>query len=230
MTAQGVAMEIKAVVVDVDGTLTDRNKVMFTSGIEALRRVQERGVPVSIASGNVLPVAYGLSTYLGLGGPIIAENGGIVSYREEIYELFSRDLPDRALEHLRRNMEVEELFTSHWRRTEVGLRRSVDIGRVRELLRDWDVVVECTGFAIHIMNPGHGKGAGVRRMAELLGISTKDVAAFGDADNDVSMFRECGHSVAVGSASPAAKAAAGYVSPYDHAEGVIDGLTQLGLL
>ena len=223
-------MSIKAVVVDVDGTLTDGNKVMFTSAIEALRRVQGRGIPVCIASGNVLPVAYGLSTYMGLKGPIIAENGGAVSYCDVIYQLSEGLLPEKAYQHLRTKMPVERLFTDNWRRTEVALKRSADLDRVREELRGWNVTIEATGFAIHIMDPGHGKVNGVRKMTELLGIGMDDVAAFGDSDNDVGMLRECGHSVAVGSASPAAKQAAKYVSPFAHADGVIDGLTRLGLL
>jgi len=229
-TPLSVGMGIKAIVVDIDGTLTDRHKVMSTRGIEALRQVQAKGTTVCLASGNVLPVAYGVATYVGLEGPVIAENGGIVYHRDQVVELFDRALPDRALAHLQRYMEVEELFTGRWRRTEVGLKRSVDVERVRQLLKDWDVVVECTGFAIHIMSPGHGKGAGVRKAAELFGIDTAEMAAFGDSDNDVSMFRACGASVAVGNASPAARAAAGYVSRYDHAEGVIEGLDKLGLL
>lgn len=223
-------MAIKAVVVDVDGTLTDMNKVMFTSGIEALRKVQERGVPVSLASGNVLPVAYGLSTYLGLKGPIVAENGGVVSYQERIYQVAEGVVPERAYEYLRTRMPVERLFTDNWRRTEVALKRSVDLERVREELKGWNVTIEATGFAIHIMDPGHGKLAGVRKMAEISGIDLSEIAAFGDSDNDVGILRECGESVAVGNASPAAKAAARYVSPYNHAEGVIDGLRRLGLL
>ncbi len=223
-------MAIKAVVVDVDGTLTDMNKVMFTSGIEALRKVQERGVPVSLASGNVLPVAYGLSTYLGLKGPIVAENGGVVSYQERIYQVAEGVVPERAYEHLRTRMPVERLFTDNWRRTEVALKRSVDLERVREELKDWDVTIEATGFAIHIMDPGHGKLAGVKKMAEISGIDLTEIAAFGDSDNDVGVLRECGESVAVGNASPAAKAAARYVSPFNHADGVIDGLRRLGLI
>lgn len=223
-------MAIKAVVVDVDGTLTDMNKVMFTSGIEALRKVQERGVPVSLASGNVLPVAYGLSTYLGLKGPIVAENGGVVSYQERIYQVAEGVVPERAYEYLRTRMPVERLFTDNWRRTEVALKRSVDLERVREELKGWNVTIEATGFAIHIMDPGHGKLAGVRKMAEISGIDLSEIAAFGDSDNDVGILRECGESSAVGNASPAAKAAARYVSPYNHAEGVIDGLRRLGLL
>lgn len=223
-------MAVKAVVVDIDGTLTDMNKVMFTSGIEALRRVQERGVPVSLASGNVLPVAYGLSTYLGLKGPIVAENGGVVSYQERIFQVAEGVLPERAYEHLRTRMPVERLFTDNWRRTEVALNRSADLQRVREELKDWNVTIEATGFAIHIMDPGHGKLAGVRKMAAISGIDISEIAAFGDSDNDVGMLRECGESVAVGNASAAAKAAAKYVSPHDHADGVIDGLRRLGLL
>ena len=145
-------MSIKAVVVDVDGTLTDMNKVMFTSGIEALRKVQTRGVPVSLASGNVLPVAYGLSTYMGLQGPIVAENGGVVSYREQIFQVSEGVLPEKAYEYLRSRMPVERLFTDNWRRTEVALRRSADLDRVREELKDWNVTIEATGFAIHIMD------------------------------------------------------------------------------
>jgi len=223
-------MSIKAIVVDIDGTLTDMNKLIFTSGIEALRKVQEKGIPVSLASGNVLPVAYGLSTYLGLRGPIVAENGGVVSHQERIYQVAEGILAERAYEHLRSRMPVERLFTDRWRCTEVALRRTADLERVRKELEGWDVTIEATGFAIHIMDRGHGKLAGVRKMAEISGIDISQIAAFGDSDNDVGMLKECGESVAVGNASLAAKAAARYVSPNPHAAGVIDGLRRLGLL
>ena len=226
----GVLMTIKAVVVDVDGTLTDMEKVMFTSGIEALREVQSRGVPVSIASGNVLPVTYGLSTYLGLRGPMVAENGGVVCYKERIYQLSEGVLPEQAYEHLRTRMPVERLFTDNWRRTEVALRRTMDVEKVKAALEGWNITIEVTGFAIHLMDPGHGKVAGVRKVAENLGIELSEIASFGDSDNDAGMLRECGESVAVANASPAAKSAARYVSPFPHAAGVIDGLRRLGLL
>jgi phosphoglycolate phosphatase (TIGR01487 family) len=195
-----------------------------------LRKVQERGVPVSIASGNVLPISYGLSTYLGLKGPIIAENGGVVSYHEKIYQLSEGILPEKAYEYLRQHMPVERLFTDNWRRTEVALRRSCDLERVKEELKDWSVTIEATGFAIHIMDPGHGKMAGVRKMAEILQNEISEILAIGDSDNDVGMLKECGYSVAVNNASPAAKDVAKYVSPFPHADGVIDGLKRSGLL
>jgi phosphoglycolate phosphatase (TIGR01487 family) len=223
-------MAIKAIAVDIDGTLTDERKVLSTRGVEALRRVQERGTTVCLVSGNVLPIAYGLKTYMGLDGPVVAENGGIVCHGTEVVELFDITLPRKALELLKANMDVQELFTSRWRRTEVAVERWADMERIKELLDGWELTIERTGFAIHIMNAGDGKGLGVKKMAELLGIDTEEIAAFGDSDNDVSMFRQCGFSVAVGNASAAAKAAASHVSRKEHAEGVIEGLEMLGLL
>ncbi len=222
--------EIKAVVVDVDGTLTDRNKVMFVSAVEALRKVQDKGTIVSVVTGNVLPVALGISTYVGLRGPIIAENGGMGCYQEKIYQLFDGELPWKAYEHLRTVMPVERLFTDNWRKTEVGLKRSNDLDKVLEALKGWDLNIEATGFAIHIMNKGHGKIAGVRKMAEIMGLKIEEIAAFGDSDNDVCTLSQCGYGVAVANASEAAKKAAKYVASKPHADGVIEGLELLGLL
>jgi len=115
-------MRYKAVVCDVDGTITDSSKRIQCLGIEVLRRAQENGAVVMLASGNVLPIAYGLSTFIGLRGPVVAENGGIVSYQDRTYALFSNEVPLQAYEHLREVMpEVRRLFTDQWRRTESRL-------------------------------------------------------------------------------------------------------------
>ncbi len=75
-------MAYKAVVCDVDGTITNSSKMIQTLGIEVLRKAQDKGSTVMLASGNVLPVVYGLSTFIGLRGPVVAENGGVVSYKD----------------------------------------------------------------------------------------------------------------------------------------------------
>ncbi len=89
--------KFKLLVCDVDGTITDNRKCIQTLGIETLRQVQENGYTVSLCSGNVLPVAFGLSTFIGLRGPVIAENGGLVSYKEQIFQLHSDETAKRAL-------------------------------------------------------------------------------------------------------------------------------------
>ncbi len=221
---------IKAVVVDIDGTITDSKRMIQPQGIEALRQVQQKGVAVMLSSGNVLPITFGLSIFIGLKGPVIAENGGIVSFKENVYRLNKNTLPMRAYDYLKTKVEVERLFTDRWRESEVALKRTADPKIIEEILKGWSVVIETTGFAIHIMELGHSKMNGVRKASELIGIDTKDIAAFGDSDNDVSMLQDCGVGIAVANASPAAKMAAKYVCREPHADGVIEGLRWLGLL
>lgn len=221
---------VKAVVVDVDGTITDSKRLIQSNGIEALRQVQQKGVTVMLSSGNVLPIAHGLSVFIGLKGPVIAENGGVVSFKEDVYRLNNNSQPLRAFEFLRTKLEVERLFTDRWRESEVALKKTLDTEAVREVLKDWNVVIETTGFAIHIMEPGHSKMNGVKKASELIGVKTTDIAAIGDSDNDVSMLKGCGFGIAVANASSAAKEVATYVCSRPHSDGVIEGFQWLGLL
>lgn len=57
---------------------------------------------------------------------------------------------------------------------------------------------------------GIGKGSGVTKLQELLGVRPEETMVFGDNENDVSMMRCAAYSCAVSSALPAAKRAARY--------------------
>jgi phosphoglycolate phosphatase (TIGR01487 family) len=222
--------EVKAVAVDVDGTLADDSRRVGLDAVAALRRVQESGVPVMLASGNVLPIAYALSNYLGFKGPIIAENGGIVCHEQRIWVIGDSAKPRKAYEYLVTKMDAPRLFTDRWRETEVGLKREVSLEKVRELLKGWPVDVQTTGWAVHIMEKGMNKFHGVEKGCELLGIEPKDVAAIGDSDNDEMMIRECGYGIAVENAFQGTKRAASFVAEGSYGAGVVEGLAWLGLL
>jgi len=63
-------------------------------------------------------------------------------------------------------------------------------------------------------NPlGVSKGDALRRLADHLGIPQERVMAVGDQGNDVPMIRWAGIGVAMGDASPAAKAVADWIAP-----------------
>ncbi len=63
-----------------------------------------------------------------------------------------------------------------------------------------------------ILPKGNSKGDVMMRIADLLGIDRRRTVAAGDYNNDVSMLRDAGIGVAVSNASPAAKAAADYIT------------------
>lgn len=76
---------------------------------------------------------------------------------------------------------------------------------------------------------GVNKGYGVERLAQIYGIAPKDVLALGDHDNDVSMFRFAGHSVAMGNASAAARAAAQFVTATNANDGFAEAVERFVL-
>ncbi len=220
---------MKALAVDIDGTLADDSRRVSLEAVAALRAVQDSGVQVMLASGNVLPIAYALSNYLGLTGPVIAENGGIVCFKQKVWVLGDQRMPMEAYEYLVTKMGAERLFTDRWRETEVGLKREVDLDDVKKVLEGWDVEVETTGWAVHIMSKGMNKLVGVRKACEVLGISIQDVAAIGDSDNDEAMIRECGWGIAVANAFECTKKAASHVASSGDGKGVVEALEWLRL-
>ena len=222
--------EVKAIVVDIDGTLSDSSRRIGVDAIASLRKVNDSGVHVMLASGNVLPIAYSLAVYLGFDGPIIAENGGVVCHRQKIWILASPTLPVKAYEHLKSKMRAERLFTDRWRETEVGIKQETSLDDVRRVLRDFEVDVQSTGWAIHIMQQGMDKLVGLQKACEIIGVPVGDVAAIGDSENDERMLTGCGWGVAVGNAPDGTKRAATHAVEGDSWTGVIQALEWLRLV
>jgi hypothetical protein len=72
-----------------------------------------------------------------------------------------------------------------------------------------------------------GKGAALRGLCEHLGLAASQVAAFGNADNDVDMLRFAGLGVAVANAAPNCLAAADLVTASNNDDGVAKILCQI---
>jgi phosphoglycolate phosphatase (TIGR01487 family) len=226
---------LRAVVTDIDGTLTDRHRRLDPGAVEAVRYLEAHGVPVILATGNVLPIALALYRSLGLSGPIVAENGGLL-YRQvggadRLVRLCDRRPALRALRRIRRaGIPVRSLFTDRWRETEVAIEPTVSVPRLRRAVGDLGVVVESTGYAIHLMEAGGGKLPGLRRAVAEVGLSLPECLVAGDGDNDVPMLRAAGYSISFPTASPRARAAADLVSRARYAQGFVEGLMRVGLV
>jgi phosphoglycolate phosphatase len=220
---------LRAVVTDVDGTLTDQDRRLDPEAVRWVRRLETRGVPVILATGNVLPIALAIHRSLGLSGPIVAENGGLI-YRkvdgtERVERLADRAVALRAFRALRRaGLPVRPLFTDRWREAEVAIETNVSLSAIARELRGTPVRAEGTGYAIHLMQRGAGKRPALARALRPYGWTLADCVVLGDGDNDASMLRAAGFGVSFASGSPAARRAARYVARASFAAGFVEGL------
>ncbi|MGC2789529.1 MAG: phosphoglycolate phosphatase [Thermoplasmata archaeon] len=228
---------LRAVVTDVDGTLTDAGRRLDARAVHWVRRLESHGLPVVLATGNVLPIALALHRSLGLSGPIVAENGGLVYRKDGSGELVER-LADRSVAMrayralVGAGLPVRRLFTDRWRETEVALEPTVHLAQIRRVLRDRHIRVTPieTGYAIHLMERGTGKLPGLRRALRPMGVTVADCLVLGDGDNDAPMLRAAGFGVSFASASARARAAAQYVTRAEFADGFVEGLKASGIL
>jgi phosphoglycolate phosphatase len=227
--------KVRAVVTDLDGTLTDHRRRVDPEAIAAVRWLEDHGTPVVLATGNVLPIALALHRFLALSGPIVAENGGLLYTRpdgvDRIDRLSDRRIAERALRRLHaEGIRARPLFTDRWRETEVAIEETVSLARVRRALEGFPVTAESTGFAIHLIEEGVGKRSTVELALRRLGIDLAECAALGDGDNDVSLLEAAGWSASFADASAAARRAADYVSRRPGAQGFVEGLIHRGLV
>ncbi len=226
-----VRPHLRAVVTDVDGTLTDRNRCLDLPAVQALRTLALRGMPVILATGNVLPIALALARFVGLPGPIVAENGGLIYYGEERIERLSRRrVAWAAYRQARRTLPITPLFTDRWRETEVALEPTVSVAALRRAVRGVGVRVAATGFAVPIVEPSAGKLVAVKRALASLSLSLDDCLVAGDGDNDVAMLRKAAVGESFPDASARARAAATYLAPATGGTGLVKALKHYGLL
>lgn len=226
---------IRAVITDVDGTLTDRSRRLDPGAIRAIRSLEASGTPVVLATGNVLPVALAIHRSLGLGGPIVAENGGLWyekrDGKETVHRLAHRAPAVAGLRALRAaGLPVRTLFTDRWRETEVALEPGVPLAQIRRVLRGRGLTAESTGYAIHLMESGAGKLPALRIALAGRGLALSDCLAAGDGDNDVGMLRAAGVGVSFANGSPRAKAAAEFVARRGFADGFVEALMRWRVL
>jgi len=227
---------LRVVVTDVDGTLTDADRRLDPRAVRLVRSLETRGIPVALATGNVLPIALGLYRSLGLSGPIVAENGGILYHqdaggRDVVERLTDRAVALAAFRKLRTaGLPVRQLFTDRWRESEVALETNVSVAAVRRALGPSGVEVESTGYALHLMERGGGKLPGLTRALGYRGLTPADAVILGDGDNDVAMLRAAGFGVSFASASYRARRAARYVTHAEFAAGFVEGLKASGIL
>lgn len=199
-----LASQITLVMTDVDGTLVSSGDSISPVAVEAISRLEEQGIIVGLVSGRTLPRLESMASHLGIGGPIIAENGGVAKLKAsgELVDLgYSRQPALKALEKLR------TLFPDAIREREDNKDRLVDVviwshGVAPEELRRHlnDAQLLDSGYILHLLQKGVSKGRTLMRLLGGIGEGNflpAEVMAFGDSLTDISLFELFPNSVLI---------------------------------
>ena len=221
---------LKALITDIDGTITGPDRRIHTGAIETIRSLVDQGVEVVLASGNASCLMDALCKMIGTKGSFIAENGGV--YRigftgmpQVIGDQAAGRIALEALQaHFSRQGIELNLYSPTYRFADLAFARTVPVEEVREVLRDHPVQVIDTGFAIHLQTPGITKGTTLLPLAAALGITPEEFLAAGDSVNDIEMLQAAGISIAVANADAKTKAAADYVTKEPYGSGFTEGV------
>ncbi|MEM1579236.1 MAG: phosphoglycolate phosphatase [Archaeoglobaceae archaeon] len=220
--------DVKAIALDIDGTITDKRRAINCRAVEALRKLK---IPVILATGNVPCFARAVAKMIGVSDIVICENGGVVrfGYDGEDIVLGNKEKCMRALEELKKHFSIE-LLDFEYRKSEICMRRTFDIQKAREVLKNFDVKLLDSGFAYHIADSAVSKGKALKFIAEHIEIDAKDFAVIGDSENDIEMFEVAGFRIAVANADIRLKELADLVTPSSDGDGVVEALEFLGLI
>ena len=217
-------MKFKAIVVDIDGTITCEKRELH---LEAVKKIRSLKVPVVLATGNILCYARTTSKLIGLDGAVIAENGGAITVRFDLQGTFeeSQEECEKAYSFLSEYLKLTKL-DPFYRKTEIALRRDFDLRKARALLKtqNFDVEMVDTKYAIHIKSVKINKGVGLQKLASLMGLEAEDFVAIGDSANDAEMFEVSGFGIAVGNGDEKIKEVANYVTEASFGDGTVEAI------
>ena len=206
-------VKIEAIAVDVDGTITDGKRRVCHSALDALRKAEDAGIPVIIATGNISHFTYAVATLVGTTGGMVCENGGVIykdGYNDNRVIVLgdiskAQKAYDFLLERFGDDIPFKIVEDSDARVSEICFYKNMDSEPLKELLKDFDVEVYDSGFALHDYN-------------------IDNMMCIGDSENDIDFLRSAGFKVAVANACDELKEMADYVCENKYGDGVAEAI------
>ncbi|MCK9590776.1 MAG: phosphoglycolate phosphatase [Methanoregula sp.] len=222
---------LKALLTDIDGTITDSSRRINTGAVEAIRSLVDEGIEVVLASGNTSCFMDALCKMIGTQGTFIAENGGVfrVGYTGTLRIKGDQDICRKALEivqaYYRDRGKELVLFSPTYRFSDLAFARMVPVDEVKTILENYPVNVLDTGYAIHLQSPGIDKGTALEALAREMNLLPSDFLAVGDSLNDIQMLKKAGIGVTVANAHPDIKAVVEFIAKKEYGNGFVEAIT-----
>lgn len=224
--------DIKALAVDIDGTLTDHTRKLCINAIKAIRKAEAKGIPTILVTGNIVAYTRAISFSIGTSGGMVCENGGVIYSNYEVKVVADINKAQNAYAFLKNNPATKNIHKvpfAELRTSEVTLLRTDEAELIKESLKGHDIEIYDTKFALHLTDPTVNKGTSLKLVAEDLGINMSEILGIGDSENDLSFLKEVGFSVAVSNADKKLKDVVDYVTFKPYGDGVAEAITQFVL-
>lgn len=211
-------MRFHALAADYDGTLAHHGQIDDDTW-SALRRLRESGRKLVMVTGRQLEDLLAIVPHPDLFDRIVAENGAL------IYDPATRDLrptsdvevPARFVEALRRQgvdpIAVGHTIVATWEPHEAAVLRTI-----RDQGLELQVIFN--KGAVMVLPTGVNKATGLAAALYELGLSSHNVVAVGDAENDHALLQSCECGAAVANALSSLKDRADIVLSAGHGAGV----------
>lgn len=272
---------IKLFAFDIDGTLLDNKSKVPDSSIEALKKLDDAGIKVVLASGRVFSSVKYNQNLLNIRGPIVATNGSLISLdgrdiyktypleEDKLKQLYEFCISNKLDFHIyddenyytnRVNLEKIkhlEIDNNYGMNYQVNLiykndpisyliennKKAVkfqisgiddnDLSRneiVKILNNDFSdsLYITSSGFSqLEIGNKNATKWSSIEEICEILGINKNEVAAIGDAHNDIPMVSNAELGFAMGNAKEELKEVADVIVADNESFGVLEAVNYI---
>ena len=224
--------DIRVLALDLDGTLTNDQKVVTPATRAALDAAAAKGVTIVLASGRPTAGVMPLAKELGLdkkGGCILSYNGGAIIdcatgetlYRKQLDAKYVPQLCAFAREQgvviitYNKQGVVTESPEDKWALKECFTCK-LPMQKVEDLAAYVDYPICKMLITLDPVPLGVAKDVSLSSLLESRGLTRDNLMACGDGLNDCSMIRFAGVGVAMQNAEPPVKEAADYVTVADN--------------
>lgn len=220
-------MRIKAIATDVDGVLTETRETfrLDLDAVKALRQLASKGIDVLLVSANAYQILAGLARYLGIKGPIIAENGCIVFYEEKLFHVSKsttkpvlKDVLKKYRKYVKQSWQNRFKIHDFTLKIKEPYRR--DRFKIYNTIRNFIVKkgydnlckVQYTYYRIFLTPVDGGKDKGLRKALRLINVDVNETLGIGDSLNDIDFLKIVGYRATVQNAEESVKEIADFIS------------------
>jgi len=214
-------MRYIALAVDYDGTLAAHSTGRVApETAHALERLAASGRKVILVTGRELEDLFTVFPQLEVFDRVVAENGAVLYTPQTRTRRTLGAAPSPELVRELQRRGVSPLSVGRSIVATVHPHETIVLEAIRDLGLELNVIFN--KGAVMILPASMNKASGLAAALADLGLSPRNVAAIGDAENDHAMLRIAEFGVAVANALPTLKQEADRTSPHENGRAVID--------